>query len=1155
MEWKNKSSSAPLERQKQPLQPESEPSRPVSVYADAPGTFPFVTLQNNLQNCLSIIDNEVMKNYVPALQSCDALPLSDEAAGRLEQIQFFRISALVYQDDEFSVHKLATVFHALSNKPCTLVLLIQSDGQNNDFYLGVRSRDSRYSGGTMRQALEQSLLGLFPGSSTDDYLNETLQADLNRLSVGAVSSVTCIADYKQEHQSLEDKHYIQGLEKFISSMQGKAFTAVCIANNLAHQDLVETRREYERIYTLMSPFANMQYSYALNQSSSSSDSDTTGETSTDSHGVTAGINTSRTVSDARSQGTSSSRTVTDTEGRTISQGYGTSHTTGTTEGTSDSESITKTVGTHTSTSQSVSAGISAGPAGGPNASVSRSTTTGVSSSVARGQTHGTSHTDSVSDSISRTLTLGVNSSKSQGHTAGENESATQTLALGTGTQYSENSGSSHSTSYGHTKALTDTFGNSQSVTLNVQNKALIDTLKRLEKQLARLDECESVGMWDFAAYFLGESAAEAETAASMYRSLVSGNQTGLELAAVNTWTGKKQVREISRYITHFLHPVFLYDFADSDVNRRTYVDATALASTNELAIQLGLPRKSVKGLPVIEHAPFAQEVLSSTNSIPEKQEIFLGAVNHFGRETETPVSLDLESLSMHTFITGSTGSGKSNAVYQILSELLKHQVRFLVIEPAKGEYKNVFGGRRDVAVYGTNPMRTSLLRINPFSFPAEIHIYEHLDRLVEIFNVCWPMYAAMPAVLKDAMERAYVKAGWDLKKSQNKYDCRLFPGFSDVLLQIDEVMEQSQYSSDNKSDYKGALCTRLRSLTNGINGLVFTSDELSPAELFDQNVIIDLSRVGSSETKSLIMGLLVMKLQEHRMASCGGMNVPLKHVTVLEEAHNLLKRTSAEQSAEGANLLGKSVEMLSNAIAEMRTYGEGFLIADQSPGLLDMAVIRNTNTKIILRLPEYSDRELVGRAASLNDQQILELSRLNKGVAAVYQNDWLEPILCKVCKYTGHDFSFSFIPETVPKKREVKGELVHRVIAGDLLHLVDRVDREILTADLPAAAKCRLFDYINTPVSKRLDATAAVVYELFSAESAFSALSKSNFDFEQQKRFLEEHLTPPISPLPEKYRQVILYLVTYQNASLTENQSAKALLNHLIKTEERRKLL
>ena len=128
--------------------------------------------------------------------------------------------------------------------------------------------------------------------------------------------------------------------------------------------------------------------------------------------------------------------------------------------------------------------------------------------------------------------------------------------------------------------------------------------------------------------------------------------------------------------------------------------------------------------------------------------------------------------------------------------------------------------------------------------------------------------------------------------------------------------------------------------------MIFVSDDLTDEELFDSNVVVDLSRVGSSETKALIMGLLIMKLQEYRMATTSIMNEPLKHVTVLEEAHNILKRTSIEQSQEGANLLGKSVEMLANSIAEMRAFGEGFIIVDQSPNLLDMAAIRNTNTKI-----------------------------------------------------------------------------------------------------------------------------------------------------------------------------------------------------------------
>ncbi|HRA71470.1 MAG TPA: hypothetical protein PLB11_01440, partial [Flavobacterium sp.] len=130
--------------------------------------------------------------------------------------------------------------------------------------------------------------------------------------------------------------------------------------------------------------------------------------------------------------------------------------------------------------------------------------------------------------------------------------------------------------------------------------------------------------------------------------------------------------------------------------------------------------------------------------------------------------------------------------------------------------------------------------------------------------------------------------------------------------------------------------------------------------------------------------------------------------TIIEEAHNLIKKTSSEQSQSGANLQGKSVEMISNAIAEMRTYGQGFVLADQAPGLLDPSAIRNTNTKICLRLPFKEDRELVGKAMNLTDDQINELAKLKTGVAAVYQNDWQEAVLCKFNEFKSSDKSYEF---------------------------------------------------------------------------------------------------------------------------------------------------
>ena len=350
---------------------------------------------------------------------------------------------------------------------------------------------------------------------------------------------------------------------------------------------------------------------------------------------------------------------------------------------------------------------------------------------------------------------------------------------------------------------------------------------------------------------------------------------------------------------------------------------------------------------------------------------------------------------MHTFITGSTGSGKSNAVYQMLSELRQDRIPFLVVEPAKGEYKDVFGNLPDVRVFSTNPNIAPLLHLNPFMFPPSIHVLEHIDGLVEIFSVCWPMYDAMPAFFKDAILRSYEAVGWDLGSSTfEEGDIVEYPNFEVLSEELDALIRDSAYASDIKSNYRGSLLTRVKSLTVGLNKYIFTAAQTPYEQLFDQNCILDISRVKSTETKALIMGLMVYILNEYRMDRKTGSNHGLRHVTVLEEAHNLLKNTDRSSS----ELIGKSVEILTNTIAEIRTYGEGFIIVDQSPSSVDIAAIKNTNTKIILRTPEAHDREAVGRSIGLTDDQVEEIAKLPSGVAVVYQNNWLSPVLTMIDK-------------------------------------------------------------------------------------------------------------------------------------------------------------
>lgn len=630
---------------------------------------------------------------------------------------------------------------------------------------------------------------------------------------------------------------------------------------------------------------------------------------------------------------------------------------------------------------------------------------------------------------------------------------------------------------------------SDSITKTHSNYTIKHMTSLISKSLERLDTAKSVGGWDFAAYVLSDDLETAKNIAHQYDAIVRGKESDGMLSAILPWQGI-DAQNIGDFLLTNQHPQFVND---EDKIR----DVTTFVTSLDLAHAMNFPRSSVPGFPVTECAAFGRSPVSL--DVPGRNgHIDIGTVYHMRHiEESNKVAFDIDALSSHVFITGSTGSGKSNTVYQLLNKLInntnfkKEKPHFLVVEPAKGEYRKAFGSM--AKCYGTNCNKTDLLQINPFSFPEGVQLYSHLDRLVEIFNACWPMYAAMPAVLKDAIEQAYVEAGWNLQTSKNPYG-RLFPTFIDVLRQIDIVMNSSDYSNDSKSDYKGALKTRLKSLTNGVYSQIFCFNEIDADDLFNDNVIVDLSELGP-ETTSLIMGFLILKLQEYRMAE-GEMNSSLRHVTILEEAHNLLKRTSTEQDAESSNLAGKSVEMLTNAIAEMRTYGECFLIVDQAPGRLDPAVIRNTNTKIVLRLPDYSDRELVGRSIGLNDNQITELGKLERGVAAVYQSGWIEAVLCKFDKYVVED------EHTEEKTRVYSHDLTKdktAILNALVIPGLDKTLRSLIwKSDFPVSIKIKT---INSPMSK--DTKAAIAYELFEANKLYatgaSIQEETELSFVKQK--------------------------------------------------------
>ena len=1078
--------------------------------------------QERSSRAMELVDDIVLKNYLTKLSQLDVVPCSNVTT---DDVILFKINKMVYEKDEYATDKFISVVSAMTYTNSSIYLIVDGHESHTDFYLGIKSEDEHRQKSTIAETFKSSILGQFPGAEIEDYSYVKVDSEhsrqdklLHRISEAvSVSSCVGIPSYKNSKGEYTNANFIQGIEKFASAMHGKEYTAIILASNVPQNEISAIRSNYEDIYTELSAIATKQLSYSTNESLANAISRTKGYSDTVSNAHTEGVSTSHTdnTSHTHTDGTSSSTT----DGWSKENKWGKIG-----KGLAVVGGVLGTVAVVAATGGAalpavVACGVAA--AGGAGVVATAGGAVALAGSAVGMGAKTKNHSETKGENHSDAYTTGSSD------TTSENSSDTVT--------------NSHTENFSETDGTTSTIGSSKNFTITIQNKHIQEIQKRIDKQLERIELCESTGFWSTGAYFLSYNTdrSTAEIGATIFRSIMQGEQSGVENSAINTWYPESETKfnNIVNYIGALSHPLFLYD--NPTTESKIEMLPTSLLSSKELAIMMGLPRKSVPGLPVIEHISMGKEVvrLNKSNSIGQLQ---LGCIFDQGIERkDNKVYLDAKSLTQHTFVTGSTGCGKSNTIYYLIKQIRNqaNAPKFMVIEPAKGEYKDVFGNEH---IYGTNPLKTPLLKINPFRFPEGVHVLEHIDRLVEIFNVCWPMYAAMPAVLKEAILNSYEDCGWDLYNSTNKFSNKLFPTFADLLNELVLVINTSAYSEEVKSNYQGSLVTRVKSLNNGLCKQIFSGQELGDAALFDENVIVDLSRIGSQETKSLIMGILIMRLNEYRSNSNIGHNSDLRHITILEEAHNILKRDSVEQSGEGGNVAGKSVEMISNAIAEMRTYGEGFIIVDQSPGAVDASAIRNTNTKIIMRLPDDTDRKVAGKASGMKDNQVDEIAKLPTGVAVVYQNDWEEPVLCKIGKFEDEEIGFEFHPkeenQVVVNDSSVKSEVLKLLLKGRITENIDAnidlIEDNLVKANLSTFNKIAIFNSVDEyKKSGKLDLwkdnqfeqLSRLVTEVLSAKSEVMKYADSSSSFEQLTDNLEQYIKNVVPEIPDE-----LTLVTSQ---------------------------
>jgi DNA helicase HerA-like ATPase len=513
-------------------------------------------------------------------------------------------------------------------------------------------------------------------------------------------------------------------------------------------------------------------------------------------------------------------------------------------------------------------------------------------------------------------------------------------------------------------------GSSKTYSGDVVNYRAQYLIQQLERDLERHDQAMAAGQWTVKTFFGAATMDDTQRLASLLLGTLAGADSRPEpLRATICRRGGLALDGFHTFL-----------------------------NSHEVGTLIRLPREEVPGYAVHDHVHFDVDFKA-----PDSESLPLGHIQQNGRDTPETYNISINALAKHAVVIGVTGSGKTTTVMNLLDAAVEAKKPFLVIEPAKTEYRAIHSAlhpRAELHVYTLGNEIVSPFRMNPFEFetneePGSVSLLGHIDFLKNVFNAAFALYPPMPQVLEASLYEVYEDRGWDLTSGTNhrlknweeRHKYPIFPTMTDLYYKTEEVTNRLGYHSEIESNVKAALKSRIGSLRIGSKGLMLDSARGIPMEkLLTTPTILELENVGNDDEKTFIMGLFLAKLYEYRrlQAATGSLPPGLQHLIVFEEAHRLLKNVNSQVSDEGSNPRAQAIEVFTNMLSEVRAYGQGVVVAEQIPSKLAPDVLKNTNLKIVHRLIAKDDRESIGQTMNLNEEQQNHLGVLTPGMAAVY---------------------------------------------------------------------------------------------------------------------------------------------------------------------------
>lgn len=547
-------------------------------------------------------------------------------------------------------------------------------------------------------------------------------------------------------------------------------------------------------------------------------------------------------------------------------------------------------------------------------------------------------------------------------------------------------------------AVAKTIGTSDTISHDVQNGFALELMEYCDKAIERLRQGQNMGMWGMAIAY----SASKEITANIIQACLCGELAKpandiLPLKKFSYGLGANEQILIPRL----------------DKDNALFAPVTS----SELGMICTPPSDVVPNFELKQGKVYPMIGASSDG-------VVIGSVSDGHRPLENmKFALSEADLNKHTFICGITGSGKTTTVKGILTSCKKP---FMVIESAKKEYRNIEIGDRPLTVYTLGKPELNCLQFNPFYIQCGINLQTHIDFLKDLFNASFSFYGPMPYILEKCLHNVYRDKGWNLtlgyhpylinsQNSVNAFDSEylkkqyalkahkyLFPTMQDLKDEVKRYIDvELQYDGEVGGNVKTAMLARLDSLCVGSKGFMLNTHEpIVMGQLMQENVVFELEGLADDSDKAFCVGLLVVFINEYRQAfkdEHPTEKLGLQHLLVIEEAHRLLKNVDTEKSSENmGNPKGKAVEHFTNMIAEMRSYGQGVIIAEQIPSKLAPDVIKNSSNKIIQRVVSADDQALVANTIGIKEEDAVYLGSLKTGYALCHKEGMSLPVFVKV---------------------------------------------------------------------------------------------------------------------------------------------------------------